>query len=904
MATATIKRVYEIDVKQSADAAAAIRDMQRQLKDLNDGAKDLKDRFGKGLFGDLATFGFVANGFNAIKQAISSVVGSIKGISEVQADLERLRLGFATIDPRGLQGAGESIEYVRKISRQLGIDFESAASSFLKLSAASRGTAVEGQKTREIFEGISLAANRLGLSSATAENAFRAIQQMISKNVVQQEELRGQLSEALPGAIQIFARALGVSVQELNKMVQAGEVGTEAIVAFAGQLKKEFGGEIPEGVNTSILALANFKNSLLEMKQAFTDGEIGKAAASMLNTISVFFNDVSTALKAVDTGTDSIIEKMAGFAYHFIELKKYQTALTEVPRIEGEIIRLRAEIEASGKGWFNQRQQELEMNQNLLRMNKELIQSYQDVQSAKKRANTPGPTTEDRLTQAGIGFDAANPAAKGEYDRQATQFGKLTDSYKNLNKEREREFKILDTLFNSGFMERYLGSAEAARKEYDRLHAAIAKKNTVKTEEMKLAEREDKTAEGYLTRVRQMLAVEKERGKEENESMKILRLRKELEDVMEKTTSKQAKAKIADAIATLDQVDSERKLADVRVNTFKTSENLIKSYENRSTTLENENAQMEEQIKWIGKSENARREAKAAVDEQNASQLEAILRSDLERDGIEKQNAELQRLINNLRTAAKNRRDLNAAEKEDEMQRFLKQLDEKDKDREKREVEGLRDSIVSAFKNDKNLGKAIISSLQDTLEKRAFKIILEPKLDKLAEGLNELINKFVIYLNKVISNALDGSQSGGSGIGNFFGELFKGWFGGSAGNIPTGYQGNGAVFADGGKLGAGKWGIAGEEGPEWIYGGNTGMTIVPMNKSSSSGNGSNVIVNIIGAPEGTTTNETQTPDGRLIEVVIGRAKEAVASDISQGGSVASAMQGAFGLQRRTARMGF
>ncbi len=48
----------------------------------------------------------------------------------------------------------------------------------------------------------------------------------------------------------------------------------------------------------------------------------------------------------------------------------------------------------------------------------------------------------------------------------------------------------------------------------------------------------------------------------------------------------------------------------------------------------------------------------------------------------------------------------------------------------------------------------------------------------------------------------------------------------------------GGFFADGGYLAPGKWGIAGERGPEPIFGGKTGMTIQP---NGSSGGGSVVI---------------------------------------------------------------
>ena len=59
------------------------------------------------------------------------------------------------------------------------------------------------------------------------ESVFLAISQMISKGKVSAEELRLQLAERMPGAVNIFAKAIGVTTSELDKMLQEGKVGLE-----------------------------------------------------------------------------------------------------------------------------------------------------------------------------------------------------------------------------------------------------------------------------------------------------------------------------------------------------------------------------------------------------------------------------------------------------------------------------------------------------------------------------------------------------------------------------------------------------------------------------------------------------------------------------------------------------
>lgn len=80
----------------------------------------------------------------------------------------------------------------------------------------------------------------------------------------------------------------------------------------------------------------------------------------------------------------------------------------------------------------------------------------------------------------------------------------------------------------------------------------------------------------------------------------------------------------------------------------------------------------------------------------------------------------------------------------------------------------------------------------------------------------------------------------GSG-GGFFGSLLGGLFGG--------------FHATGGAIGAGKFGVTGEAGPEVIYGGTSGVSVYPIRQGSS--NSSNVIVQYHIDARGSSITEAQ-----------------------------------------------
>jgi tape measure domain-containing protein len=138
------------------------------------------------------------------------------GIESLRRSLEMLK--------GGSDAAAKEIDYLRSTSNRLGIDVQETGRAYISLTAAAKGTAMEGQATRDIFEAIAGSMARLGKSSADTEGALQAVAQMMSKGTVSMEEMRQQLGERLPSAMQAAADASGVTVAELTDMISTGQV--------------------------------------------------------------------------------------------------------------------------------------------------------------------------------------------------------------------------------------------------------------------------------------------------------------------------------------------------------------------------------------------------------------------------------------------------------------------------------------------------------------------------------------------------------------------------------------------------------------------------------------------------------------------------------------------------------
>src|SRR4029453_1010620 len=159
-----------------------------------------------------------------IRGIVTSLEEMTTAVVAAGTKLETLRVGFAALGGGQAQGNRAFNETFQQAQR-LGLEFTARAKAYRGFEGAARGTALEGERGRAVFDAVALATRAMGSTSQEAAHALPPLEQMVSKGTVSMEELRRQLGNALPGAFQIAARALGVTTEELNKMVKGGSLG-------------------------------------------------------------------------------------------------------------------------------------------------------------------------------------------------------------------------------------------------------------------------------------------------------------------------------------------------------------------------------------------------------------------------------------------------------------------------------------------------------------------------------------------------------------------------------------------------------------------------------------------------------------------------------------------------------
>ncbi len=219
-----------------------------------------------------------ANGARAAGIGLGAALAAIGGrelastISSAAFTMQGFETGLSAVTG-GAKGAAEAQAFVRTEAERMGLVIKTATADYMSLAAATNGTALAGENTRKIWLGVNEAGTVLNLTQERQQLAMAAISQMASKQVISQEELREQLSSALPGALQVAQRALGLTSQEFNKLVESGKLlADDFLPKFADQLRKEFGPGVEQALITPLgqarVEIAKFKNSIFDLEVA------------------------------------------------------------------------------------------------------------------------------------------------------------------------------------------------------------------------------------------------------------------------------------------------------------------------------------------------------------------------------------------------------------------------------------------------------------------------------------------------------------------------------------------------------------------------------------------------------------------------------------------------------------
>ena len=220
-----------------------------------------------------------------------AAIRGIQGVVDAYRTLEQAQNRLGAVFQGDEAAAAQELDFIRRQADRLGISFGALAQEYTKFAVATQGTNLEGENTRRIFRQVAEAGRVQGLSLDQLQGTFVALTQIVSKGTVSMEELRQQLGDRLPGALQILAAGLDVTTDELIKLIENGELSSDSLIQFGNELERRFADQLPEALEGTNAAIGRFQNAIF---QAFL--VIGRGGA--IEGFTDLLNDLTEALQS------------------------------------------------------------------------------------------------------------------------------------------------------------------------------------------------------------------------------------------------------------------------------------------------------------------------------------------------------------------------------------------------------------------------------------------------------------------------------------------------------------------------------------------------------------------------------------------------------------------------------
>lgn len=253
-------------------------------------------RFGTGM-GVGAAAGSLGRGF-------IPGLGLAFGVSQMnQLNQQLIGQGLAATAVFGNQEAGqEQLDWVRNLGNKIGFDYRSQANPYMKMAAAGKTAGMSTGDVQEIFTGMAEYGRVMGLNDEDMKGSMRAVEQMLNKGQVYAEELKMQLGEKFPAAIQLMAEAVaGGDTEKLFDMMEKGEVSSiEALPKFAKILSRQarVGGALTEAMKTSLAEQMRFNNTFNDLVMFMSEAGFEEGQAGIFRTMADFFMEMKPLLAA------------------------------------------------------------------------------------------------------------------------------------------------------------------------------------------------------------------------------------------------------------------------------------------------------------------------------------------------------------------------------------------------------------------------------------------------------------------------------------------------------------------------------------------------------------------------------------------------------------------------------
>jgi tape measure domain-containing protein len=235
----------------------------------------------------ITTFGLLGNALQPLINVVTETLRKLEPATK--------RLEFVS---GSKEAAQKDIKFVTDTSDKLDTPQLASIEGFSKLSAAAKGTQLEGEGVKELFEGIATASKALQLSQEDLNLVMFGFSQSLSKQRLTAEEVRLQIGERLPGAISVFAKSLNMTVPEFNEALESGKLGIESLAKLGKGFQQYFKQGADAASGGLLAALTRVDNAILKLQKGLADS-FGPALAMFNNGFASLIGFINSNLENI-----------------------------------------------------------------------------------------------------------------------------------------------------------------------------------------------------------------------------------------------------------------------------------------------------------------------------------------------------------------------------------------------------------------------------------------------------------------------------------------------------------------------------------------------------------------------------------------------------------------------------
>lgn len=195
----------------------------------------------------------------------------------------------------------KEFDFVSKTAVELGLDLKAASEEYARLMASGIAAGLSLEEVRKVFLGAAQAGTALHLSGERMSRMLLALTQMMSKGRVGAQEMVQQLGDALPGAIEVASKAMGMSMTEFMDAMERGEISANKFVkAFGEALSAQYAEQATKASDTLTNSLNRMATAQFLFNKSVNDTlNIGGMYKSAIDGINNAIMGMSTNMEMI-----------------------------------------------------------------------------------------------------------------------------------------------------------------------------------------------------------------------------------------------------------------------------------------------------------------------------------------------------------------------------------------------------------------------------------------------------------------------------------------------------------------------------------------------------------------------------------------------------------------------------